>query len=43
MRLERQVILKKPGEVREEVVLGVTSLTPECAEAARLLAVVRGH
>jgi predicted transposase YbfD/YdcC len=43
LRLERQVILKKTGEVREEVVVGVTSLTPERADAARLLAVVRGH
>jgi predicted transposase YbfD/YdcC len=42
-RLERQVILKKTGEVREEVGAGVTSLTPERAEAARLLALVRGH
>ena len=42
-RLERQVIIKKTGEVREEVVAGVTSLTPERADAARLLALVRGH
>jgi predicted transposase YbfD/YdcC len=42
-RLERQVILKKTGEVREEVVAGVTSLAPERADAARLLALVRGH
>jgi predicted transposase YbfD/YdcC len=41
--LERQVILKKTGEVREEVVAGVTSLAPERADAARLLAFVRGH
>jgi predicted transposase YbfD/YdcC len=41
--LERQVISKKTGEVREEVVAGVTSLAPECADAARLLALVRGH
>jgi hypothetical protein len=34
-RLERQVILKKTGEVREEVGVGVTSLTPERADAAR--------
>ena len=37
-RLERQVIVKKTGEVRAEVVAGVTSLTPERAEATRLLA-----
>jgi predicted transposase YbfD/YdcC len=42
-RLERQVILKKTGEVREEVIAGVTSLPPERAEAARLLALGRGH
>ena len=41
--LERQVVLKKTGEVREEVVAGVTSLTPERANAARLLALVRGQ
>jgi predicted transposase YbfD/YdcC len=42
-RLERQVIIKKTGEVREEVVAGVTSLAPERADATRLLALVRGH
>ena len=42
-QLERQVIIKNTGEVREEVVVGVSSLTPERADAARLLAVVRGH
>jgi predicted transposase YbfD/YdcC len=42
-RLERQVIVKKTGEVREEAVVGVTSLAPEQADAARLLALVRGH
>jgi hypothetical protein len=42
-RLERQVILKKTGKVREEVVAGVTSLVPERADAARLLAIVRGQ
>jgi predicted transposase YbfD/YdcC len=41
--LERQVVSKKTGEVREEVVAGVTSLGPERADAARLLALVRGH
>jgi predicted transposase YbfD/YdcC len=41
--LERQVISKKTREVREEVVAGVTSLAPECADAARLLALVRGQ
>jgi predicted transposase YbfD/YdcC len=42
-RLERHVIRKKTGEVRTEVVTGVTSLEPERADAARLLALVRGH
>jgi predicted transposase YbfD/YdcC len=42
-RLERQGILKKTGEVREEVIAGVTSLVPERADAARLLALVRGQ
>ena len=42
-QLERQVIIKKTGEVREEVVVGVTSLVPERADAARLLALVRGQ
>lgn len=41
--LERQVIVKKTGEVREEGVVGVTRLPPEPAAAARLLALVRGH
>jgi predicted transposase YbfD/YdcC len=41
--LERQVRNKKTGEVREEVVAGVTSLAPERADAARVLALVRGH
>jgi predicted transposase YbfD/YdcC len=43
LRLERQVILKKTGEVRAEGVAGVTSLVPERADAARLLALVRGQ
>lgn len=42
-QIERQVIVKKTGECREEVVAGVTSLGPERANAARLLALVRGH
>jgi hypothetical protein len=42
-QLERQVISKKTGEVREEVAVGVTSLVSERADAARLLALVRGH
>jgi predicted transposase YbfD/YdcC len=42
-QLKRQVIRKKTGEVREEVVAGVTSLLPARADAARLLRLVRGH
>lgn len=41
--LERQVITKKTGEVRGEVVTGVTSLAPDHADAARLRVLVRGH
>ena len=37
------MISKKTGEVRHEVVAGVTSLGPARAKAARLLALVRGH
>ena len=40
---ERQVIIKRTGEVREDVVAGVTSLAPERADAVRLLALVRGQ
>jgi predicted transposase YbfD/YdcC len=42
-QVERQAIMKKTGESREEVVAGVTSLAPEEADAARLLALVRGQ
>jgi predicted transposase YbfD/YdcC len=42
-QLERQGIITNTGEVREEVVAGVTSLTPERADATRLLALVRGQ
>jgi predicted transposase YbfD/YdcC len=41
--LERQVISKKTGTVRKEVVAGVTSLAPERADAGRLLALMRNH
>jgi len=41
--VERHVLCPKTGEVREEVVAGVTSLAPERAAAAQLLALVRGH
>jgi hypothetical protein len=43
LHLERQGLNKKTGAVREEVVVGVTSLAPERADAARVLALVRGH
>jgi predicted transposase YbfD/YdcC len=42
-QVERQVILAKTGVVREEVVAGVTSRGPERADAAQLLALVRGY
>ena len=42
-QVERQSMTKKTGEVRAEVVTGVTSLPPERADAGRLLALVRGH
>jgi predicted transposase YbfD/YdcC len=42
-QLDRQVIRKKTGEVREERVAGVTSLPLGRADAARLLALVRSH
>jgi predicted transposase YbfD/YdcC len=41
--LERQVISKKTGTVREEVIVGVTSLAWERADAGRLLALLRAH
>ena len=41
--LERQVITKKTGEVRGEVIAGVISLDPDRADAACLLGLVRGH
>jgi hypothetical protein len=41
--LAREVITKKTGEVRGEMVAGVTSLDPDRADAARLLILVRGH
>ena len=42
-QVERQTIMKKTGEIREEVVAGVTSLAPEEADAGHLLALVRGQ
>ena len=43
LHLERQVRSKKTGAVHAEGGAGVTSLAPERADAARLLALVRGH
>lgn len=42
-QLERQVISKKTGEVRDDIVEGVTILAPAQADAERLLTLVRGH
>jgi hypothetical protein len=42
-QLARQVITKKTGEVRQEEVVGVTSLPLAHADAACLLRLVRGH
>jgi predicted transposase YbfD/YdcC len=42
-QVERQPLMKKTGERREEVVAGVTSLAPEEADAASVLALVRGQ
>lgn len=42
-RIERSAIIKKTGEVRGEVVYGVTSLPPEEADPHRLMGLVRCH
>ncbi len=42
-QVERQLIIQKTGEVREEVVAGVTSLPLERAYASQLLTLVRGQ
>jgi predicted transposase YbfD/YdcC len=42
-QLERTITIKKTRQRRREVVYGVTSLPPQQADAARLLALVRGH
>ena len=42
-QLARQVMSKKTGQERDEVVYGVTSLAAERATPARLLALVRGQ
>lgn len=42
-QLTRRTAIKKTGEVREETVYGITSLTPQQADSARLLELVRCH
>jgi hypothetical protein len=42
-QVEHEVMIAKTGVARDEVVAGVTSLGPERADAAQLLALVRGH
>jgi predicted transposase YbfD/YdcC len=42
-QIERTITIKKTGRKRHEIVYGVTSLTPQQADAARLLLLVRGH
>lgn len=41
--IERKRIIKKTGEVETETEYGVTSRTPDQADARRLLSYVRGH
>ena len=43
MKLERTVINKTTGEIREETVYGVTSLSPQQATPAQLNELWRGH
>lgn len=43
LRIERSAIIKKTGEVRDEVVYGVTSLPPDEADPHRLMDFVRCH
>jgi hypothetical protein len=42
-QVERHVIIKKTGEVREAVGAGVTRLALACADAPRVLALIRGQ
>lgn len=42
-RVTRRVVRKRTGVVRDEVVYGVTSLTPAEATARQVLQVLRGH
>jgi predicted transposase YbfD/YdcC len=40
---ERSTTIKKTGEYYAETVYGITSLTPEQADASRLNSLVRSH
>jgi predicted transposase YbfD/YdcC len=42
-QLERTITIKKTGHQRHEIVYGVTSLTPQQADAAQLLQLTRHH
>jgi hypothetical protein len=42
-RVARRVIRKRTGEVRDEIVYGVTSLAPTAVTAAQLLGLLRAH
>jgi len=42
-RVERRTVILKTGEVRAKTVYGLTSLPEQCADAAQLLTLNRGH
>jgi predicted transposase YbfD/YdcC len=42
-KVERIFTYKRTGKVHQETVYGITSLTPQEADAERLLGLVRGH
>jgi len=42
-RLRRRIVVKRTGELQEETVYGLTSLTAEQADPKSLLGLVRGH
>ena len=42
-RIDRRVVLRRTGLLREDVVYGVTSLSPRRADPAALLRLVRQH
>lgn len=41
--IERETLIKKTGELRREIALGLTSRNPQDASPQRLLAINRGH